>query len=113
MLSQNVDALLYFQVLFHVLPIFLVKVIKLQSHFLHLLMNENATALGPGLGLADEEANWINLGLLFCHLAVKHLLPPFFRLLLGVLLDVVELSWVHPSLRKEFVMIWKLFLEPF
>jgi hypothetical protein len=74
-------------------------------------VDEDATALGSGLWLANEEANWIYLGLLFCHLAVKNLLSAFFRLLFSVLLDVVELCRVHPSLRKEFVMIRKLFLK--
>lgn len=112
-LHCRVDALLDLDVFVESLAIALVSLVELDAHFLNFAGDENAAALRARLRLADVEDDRILLRLRLRHLAViKHFLA-LVCLLLGIFLNVIEVSRVHPRLRKEIIVLWELLLKSF
>lgn len=75
------------------------------------LCDEDASALGARLRLANVKNHRILLGIGLFEQAILYFLFTLLHLLLCVFLNVVELSWVYPSLREEIVVLGELLLE--
>lgn len=110
-LHGGVDPLLDLNIFVELLSVPFVCFVKLDAHILHFRCYENASALGPGLRLANIENNRIQFRLSFCHFAIVNQFFSLVCLLFGVFLYVVKLSGVHPSLREKIVMVRKFLLE--
>jgi hypothetical protein len=76
-------------------------------------MNEDTSSLTTRFWLANEEDHWIDFSLSLSHLTILHFLPSNLCFLFRIFLNVVEFCGIHPSLRKELIVLWKFFLEPF
>ena len=112
-LGENVNTLFHFQIIFHIFSILFIAFIELNSHFLNFLMDKNSSSLRARFWLTNEQSYWLTLRLSFCHLAIFYFLLSSLCFLFRVSLYVMEFGRVHPSLWKEFVVIWKFLLEPF
>lgn len=67
--------------------------------------------MGPRLWLANVEDHGFLFSLEFSHFSTLDLFLPLLLLSLSVLLDIVELSGVHPGFGEEVVVVWELLLE--
>ena len=112
-LGKYINTLLYFEVILHIFSIFFISLIELNSHFLNFLMDKNSSTLTARFWLTNEKSDWLTFRLSFCHLSVFYFLFSTLSFLFRVSLNIMKFSWVHPCLRKELVVIWKFFLEPF
>lgn len=106
------NALFNFEVVVHVFAVVLGVFVELLSQFFDPAHYENSTALAARLRLANEENGRVFLRLLLCHFTVFDGFVSFLVFLCSIFLDVVELCWVHPGLRKEGELVWKLLLKP-
>ena len=105
------NTLLDFKVLFHILTILFLLLVQLLPQILDFRRYENTFSLRARLRLTDEQDWWLSFRLLLRHLVVLDHLFTLFHFLLGVLLDIMEFSRVHPGLREEVVMLRELLLE--
>lgn len=108
---HRVNTLFDFQIFVHLLPVLLVCLIKLDTHLFNLSCNKNTSTLWSRFGLTNIEDNRILLRLSLGHSSLVDFLFALLGLFLLILLDVMKLSWVHPRLWKEIIMIWKLLLK--
>lgn len=108
-----VDALFNLDVFVESLAIPLVSLVELDPHFLNFAGDEYATALRARLWLANVEDDGVLLRLRLRHLAIFKHFPALVRLLLGIFLYVVEISWIHPCRREEIIVLWELLLKSF
>ena len=106
-------ALLYFKIRIHFFFIFLSFFIQRLSELFNSLMNENTSALTSTFRFANENHSWISFALSLCHYTRFNFLLSFAFFLLGVFLDIVELSRIHPGPGKEVKVIRKLLLKTF
>jgi hypothetical protein len=100
-----------FYVFIHVFSVLLLLFVKLYSHLFDALCDEDASPLGPRLRLANIKHHRIILSIGFFDQAILYFLFSFFQFLLCIFLNVVEFSWVNPSLWEEIVVLWILLLE--
>jgi len=111
-LLSSFNALFDLQVVVHVFTVVFLVFVQLQPQIFDPAHYEDSATLAAGLGLADEENGWVLLRLLLCHFTVFDRFVSLFVFLCAVLLYVVELCWVHPSLRKEVELVRKFLLKP-
>jgi len=109
---SSFDTLLHSEKLVHVLFVLFSILVQLNSQVFYLVHNENASTLRARLGLADIQHCWILLGLSLRNTSILYFLLSLFILLLGILLNVMEFSRVHPGHWEELEVIWELFLKP-
>ena len=76
-------------------------------------MNENTSSLTSTFRFTNENHCRISFTLSLGHDTTFYLLLTFGVFLFCIFLNVVELGWIHPSLRKEVKMIRKLLLKTF
>jgi len=76
-------------------------------------MNENTSTLTSAFWFTNENHCRISFTLSLGHDTAFYLLLTFGFFLFCIFLNVVELGWIHPSLRKEVKVIRKLLLKTF